>query len=301
MRIVLALDGSPAAAQARDLVASLPWPPSTSVTVLAAYDVPVAWLADGSMGAADWLTGAEEALRQQAEQVLAEMAGPLKDRGWAIERRVAMGRAASVIQATATETDADLIVLGSRGHGPIKSMVLGSVSGEVADQASQSVLVARRDSASRLLVAADGSECSGIIPDVLADWGAFRDLPAVAVSVAPVDSPAFKLMVSLYTLGDDPLQQQRQELVERHRGHAAMMTRRLAERGIQAEADVREGDAADEIIKAAAEREADLIVTGSRCLHGLDRWLLGSVARNVLLHADCSVLIVRRKGVARGP
>jgi nucleotide-binding universal stress UspA family protein len=152
-----------------------------------------------------------------------------------------------------------------------------------------------------LLVAADDSECSAIIPDVLADWGAFQDLPAVAVSVAPVDSPVFKLMVSLYTLGEDPLRQQQQELVERHREHAAMMSRRLAERGIQAQADVREGDAADEILKAAAEREADLIVTGSRCLHGLDRWLLGSVARNVLLHAHCSVLIVRRKGVARGP
>ena len=56
------------------------------------------------------------------------------------------------------------------------------------------------------------------------------------------------------------------------------------------------GDAAHEILTAARERQADLIVTGSRCLHGVDRWLLGSVARNVVLHADASVLIVRPKG-----
>jgi nucleotide-binding universal stress UspA family protein len=228
------------------------------------------------------------------------MAAPLQDRGWAIERRVVKGRAANVVQAAADEVDADLIVLGSRGHGPIGSMLLGSVSAEVADQARRSVLVARGGAASRLLVATDGSECSGIIPGVLAEWDSFRDLPAVAVSVAPVDSPAFELMVSLYTLGDEPLQRQREELLERHREHAATMARGLAEIGIQAQAEVRRGDAAHEIIKAAADREADLIVTGSRCLHGLDRWLLGSVARNVVLHAHASVLIVRRKEVAPG-
>ena len=49
------------------------------------------------------------------------------------------------------------------------------------------------------------------------------------------------------------------------------------------------------IIAAAEANKADLVVTGSRCLHGLDRWLLGSVARNVLLHATASVLILRRR------
>ena len=68
----------------------------------------------------------------------------------------------------------------------------------------------------------------------------------------------------------------------------------LSEKGIPAQAEVRDGDAAQEIIAAAAERRVDLVVTGSRCLHGLDRWFLGSVARNVLLHSGVSVLVVRR-------
>lgn len=300
MHIALAVDGSPSSVHARDLVASLPWPPGTTVTLLTAYDIPVAWFTEGMTGLGDWLPAVEEALRQEADQVLTEMAAPLQERGWAIERRVLKGRAANVIQTAADEVDADLIVLGSRGHGPIVSMLLGSVSAEVADQAGRSVLVARGGAASRLLVATDGSECSRIIPSVLAEWGSFRDLPAVAVSVAPVDSPAFELMVSLYTLGNDPLQRQREELLERHREYAATMAQGLAEIGIQAQSEVRPGDAAHEIIKAAAAWEADLIVTGSRCLRGLDRWFLGSVARNVLLHADASVLVVRRKGQATG-
>jgi nucleotide-binding universal stress UspA family protein len=53
------------------------------------------------------------------------------------------------------------------------------------------------------------------------------------------------------------------------------------------------GHAAEQIIRAAEEEEADLIVIGSR---GLSEWkalLLGSVSDHVLHHAHCSVLIVR--------
>jgi hypothetical protein len=52
------------------------------------------------------------------------------------------------------------------------------------------------------------------------------------------------------------------------------------------------GDAAHEIIDAARRRGADLIVTGTRGLHGLERVILGSVARNVLFHAPCSVMVL---------
>ena len=47
-------------------------------------------------------------------------------------------------------------------------------------------------------------------------------------------------------------------------------------------------------VRMAVEGEADLIVMGSRGRTGLTRAFLGSVARNVLVHAPCSVLIARR-------
>jgi nucleotide-binding universal stress UspA family protein len=54
-----------------------------------------------------------------------------------------------------------------------------------------------------------------------------------------------------------------------------------------------EGDPATEIVRFAAERKVGTIVMGTRGHTGLARLILGSTARNVLLHASCSVLVVR--------
>ena len=56
---------------------------------------------------------------------------------------------------------------------------------------------------------------------------------------------------------------------------------------------MREGDAAHQIIASARAHDAGIIVVGTRGQTGLRRLVLGSVARNVLLHAPCSVLVVR--------
>ncbi len=294
MRILLAIDGSPSSIEARDLVASLSIPGGSSVTMLTAYDIPVAWFGETLAAGGAGLAEAAEAVRREADATLVRLAAPFSDRDWSVERRVVRGRASGVIVEAAAAMAADLIVLGSRGHGPIASMLLGSVSAEVVERAGSSVLVARGASASRLLVATDGSACAELIPDVLATWGAFDGFPTTALSVAPADSAAFELMVRLYTMGSLSLEPDRQALLERHQGFASVMAARLSGNGIPAQAEVRTGDAAQETIAAAAEHHADLIVAGSRCLHGLDRWLLGSVTRNVVLHSGVSVLVVRR-------
>ena len=59
---------------------------------------------------------------------------------------------------------------------------------------------------------------------------------------------------------------------------------------------VREGDARIELIDAAAEWNADLIVVGSHGRKGMERFLMGSVSEFVVRHAPCSVQIVRIRG-----
>jgi nucleotide-binding universal stress UspA family protein len=54
-----------------------------------------------------------------------------------------------------------------------------------------------------------------------------------------------------------------------------------------------EGAAAAEILAAAADEQADLIVMGTHGRGGLSRLLMGSVAEAVVRKADCPVLTVK--------
>ena len=59
---------------------------------------------------------------------------------------------------------------------------------------------------------------------------------------------------------------------------------------------VRRGHAADQILQAADEHSADLIVMGSHGLSRIRRLVLGSVAANVVQGAACPVLVVKAVG-----
>jgi nucleotide-binding universal stress UspA family protein len=63
--------------------------------------------------------------------------------------------------------------------------------------------------------------------------------------------------------------------------------------GMVAQAHLRMGEAAPEIVDLAEEIGAGLIVMGSRGQSGIKRALLGSVSESVVKHAHCPVLVVR--------
>ena len=84
---------------------------------------------------------------------------------------------------------ADLIVLGSRGHGVITTMVLGSTAAEVVDHASCPVLVARSGSLGSIAFADDGSPSARIAEGVIASplfAGRHVDVLTVAETAVPV-------------------------------------------------------------------------------------------------------------------
>jgi nucleotide-binding universal stress UspA family protein len=53
------------------------------------------------------------------------------------------------------------------------------------------------------------------------------------------------------------------------------------------------GDIASTILREAKSWQADVVAVGARSMGTVKRWLIGSVSRAVLHHADMSVLIVR--------
>jgi len=62
--------------------------------------------------------------------------------------------------------------------------------------------------------------------------------------------------------------------------------------GVPAEAVIREGSVAPELLKLVDQVKAALVVIGTRAQHGLERLLQGSVAEEVFRQAPCPVLVV---------
>ena len=83
-------------------------------------------------------------VREAAEKALEEiLREPLADSGAVeIERRVVEGPPAGVL--VDQSRDADLIVVGSRGHGGFAELLLGSVSHQVSHHAACPVVIVRR-------------------------------------------------------------------------------------------------------------------------------------------------------------
>ncbi len=303
MRILLAIDGSPCSDRARDLVAGTDWPPDTVIRTVAALDhgpalFGVPWMAVTPVDSYQ----IEATLEADLEAVLVEADSRLAGPERTVEHQVIRGRPGSAIIDDAHRFHPDLIVVGSRGHGQFESMLLGSTSAEIVDHAPCPVLVARLTTVHRIVVAEDGSPGAREAVEMLVRWPIWRPRPATVVSIADVAMPVDTAVApSLYGEMIDTYRQARDESTRQHWQLACATAERLTEAGLAATPETREGDPATQIVRIATEQRADLIVVGTRGRTGLTRMLLGSVARNVLLHAHCSVLIAREHRIKAAP
>ena len=98
---------------------------------------------------------------------------------------------------------------------------------------------------------------------------------------------------------DDPvlvgqLQRQFERMSRRVRGAEAQKVREAG--GTVAQAHLRMGEPAAQIVDLAEELGVGLVVVGSRGLGGVRRALMGSVSDSVVRHAHCPVLVVRKEG-----
>lgn len=298
MRVLLATDFSDDAGIARSLTATLTFPPDSHVRVAHAIE-PVVSVAMFAPAAVMTLTEAAEA---EAKAEVAKVAQSLARPGLQADTVVGFGRAADVVVDEATSFQPDLIVIGSRGRGGIATSVLGSVSAEVVDRAPCPVLIARRERLAKIVLAEDGSPFAAAGARAIAALAPLRQAGVRVVSVVDVPYPvvfadptATTTAVEAYRAYEEAMPQLR----EIHLRYARDRAQALVAQGISASAEQREGDAASEIIAAARDANADCIVIGSRGQTGLRRLMLGSVARSVIFHAPCSVLVVHERAAER--
>ena len=90
---------------------------------------------------------------------------------------------------------------------------------------------------------------------------------------------------------------ERKEMVDYELRHATEVLdeikAKLAASNVQASFDLVIGQPAKEIVLYAEQHAIDHLVVGHRGHTPFDRWLIGSVARQVLAYAPCAVTIVR--------
>lgn len=301
MRILLAVDGSPSAARARDLVASLPWPTGSVVRIVAALDIaPALW-------GGPWIPAIPAGADEYEAQALSELSAvidaarvPLEAVGLAVETDLLRGSPAFAIPSDARLWKPDLTVVGSRGHGPVESALLGSVSSAVVDHADTPVLVARGDHVRSILLAEDGSPAGMAARDLVLGWTTFAGIPVRVVGVVDVAAPwrsgiaptMFSAAMDLYTEMLANSRETYKQVVD-----ATVATLQAA--GRSAVGDLRQGEPADQLVHAVHDSAGDLIVIGSRGHTGISRIVMGSVAHSVLLHSRCSVLVVKQPHTPR--
>lgn len=239
---------------------------------------------------------------------------------WAVTAEVRVGSPALEIIKCAEGDDGqagarpfDLVVVGSRGLGGLKRLLLGSVAHRIVTTLRGSVRVSRgrqdrlnfppesdETSAPRLIVGVDGSPDAHAAVEVIASrsWpvgtrvvvASFETGPLTFVSQqvdntiwggAPLssDSPAVSGRPALRVVSEaaDFLRLQRPELLV-----TTLVNPAHPQYGLL------------EAVETCDKNGADCIFVGATGHRGIVRFLLGSVSTTVAMNANCSVEIVRR-------
>jgi nucleotide-binding universal stress UspA family protein len=139
--IVVGVDGSACARAALEFAVRETALRKAHLRIICAWEIPPAIYAGGFAPALDKST--IDGFRTGADKVVQEAVAKAKELDSAIEceGNVAQGQPAEVLLQEAR--DADLIVVGNRGHGGFGSLLLGSVSHQVVQHALCPVTVVR--------------------------------------------------------------------------------------------------------------------------------------------------------------
>ena len=286
--VLVATDASPQARAALAGALAFPWPHGTRVQGVMVSVVP---------RLSRWRSGARTALRVWLRREAVRVQRTLKRRWADAEVIVAEPPVVNAIVERARRWRAQVIVLGSRGRGPLQGALIGSVSRDVMHEAECAVLVFKGKARAprRLLIGLDGSVRSrravGFVSSLPPPVGGRVTLLAV---VEPARSASIGRMPgSVRSVLAAELAALEREQLAKARREVSTAARRLVRAGWTVEKVVRRGIPLAELLRTASSKRADIIIVGARGAGGLKRLLLGSVAEGTFAHATVPVLIVR--------
>jgi nucleotide-binding universal stress UspA family protein len=139
-RILVPLDFSRHADSVLEWAAHLAEEHGSRLLLLHAYHLPVEFQQlEGAYLPQDFWAS----VKTEAEQNLNRLAEPLRARGLPVDVIVREGYPATVIEEEATDQQADLIVIGTRGLSGLKHLLLGSIAERVVQKAPCPVLTVK--------------------------------------------------------------------------------------------------------------------------------------------------------------
>jgi nucleotide-binding universal stress UspA family protein len=271
-KILLATDGSEDAKLAARAAADLSGKTAAELHVIHAWQ----YVPHPALDSEHYEEGAARLLKEQTELVASAGAT-------VTEAHLTMASPVDAIIGLSEEIGADLVVVGSRGRGPVERLLLGSVSEGVVHHATRPVLVVRGGQDSwppeRVVIGDDGSEVAkkaGEMAASIADLFGARD-----VLVRAYPEPHETDLV-----GSTSNPRVEQELHERAEELGRLVGRRPR-------MEIAAGDAAEALLDKAREGDETraLIAVGSRGLGLARRLRLGSVSTEVLRAAGGPVLV----------
>lgn len=205
--------------------------------------------------------------------------------------------AGDAIVLYAEEAAVDLIIMGTHGRSGVDRLTLGSTAEHVLRQAPCPVLTvgpeATPHASGPVLAPLAFDSSSDAALETAAALAEDAGVPLVAVHA--VEPAAVPVSYAMAIPPFDPT-----ELEGRVEQTLRRWVAPYAER-VPADVDVRFGPPAAQVVEAARDHGAGLVVQASHGRRGVSRWLLGSVAEGVVRHAPCPVLTLRigARGLAR--
>jgi nucleotide-binding universal stress UspA family protein len=154
-RIVVGVDGSKQSRAAMDWAVEEAKVRGGHVLALTAWHFP--YVTDAAGQAWDY-----DVFQTDAQSILDEELARVRGRGVQISGRIVQGSPASVLVDASGE--ADLVAVGSRGHGGFTGLLLGSVSTQTVHHAHCPVLVFRESRAEQPSIRPDGTPNTSLRP-----------------------------------------------------------------------------------------------------------------------------------------
>lgn len=289
--VLVATDGTPEARAAVAAAAIFPWPPGTRVSGV------IARRTLATRGRPQYFVAAFD---RMFRRIAANARRALAARWPGAEVRVVDATPVDGILAEARRAGADVIVMGSRARGPLPRLLLGSVARQVVRRTSCATLVVRGRPRefSRFTIGVDGSTGSRQAVDLVAALRVPRGGRSTLVAVVePLRLPSLPLVpASVRELVVAEAAAENARRVAEAKRHLTTAARSLERAGWTVRTTVGKGQPLAELLAAAAEAEAHMLVVGARGAGGVERLLLGSVAEGSLNRAVLPVLLAGRGG-----